>query len=147
MAIIQWVLFHYQLWRIPPREKKEPSKLGLDPNVWFRVASCLFSGLLFTITIKIAGHLRGSCCWKIKSTIFLKPYTKCNKQLHSLQLVLFSYDLIKSYFRIPINKSLSSSACYVMHEIVSSSGGGGGGREGGNLNYWTIVFPTVIELT
>ena len=32
-----------------------------------------------------------------------------------------------SYFRIPINKSLSSSACYVMHEIVSSSGGGGGG--------------------
>ena len=32
-----------------------------------------------------------------------------------------------------------------MHEIVSSSGGGGG--EGGNLNYWAIVFPTVIELT
>ena len=29
-----------------------------------------------------------------------------------------------------------------MHEIVSSSGG-----EGGNLNYWAIVFPTVIELT
>ena len=34
-----------------------------------------------------------------------------------------------------------------MHEIVSSSGGGGGGREGGNLNYWAIVFPTVVELT
>ena len=32
-----------------------------------------------------------------------------------------------------------------MHEIVSSSGGGGG--EGGNLNYWAIVFATVIELT
>ena len=39
--------------------KKEPSKLGLHSNVWFRVASCLISGL-FTIAIKIADHLRGS---------------------------------------------------------------------------------------
>ena len=44
--------------------KEEPSKLGLDPNLWFRVASCAFSGLLFTITIKIADHLRGSCLLK-----------------------------------------------------------------------------------
>lgn len=84
-------------------------KLILRKNVWFRVASCLISGL-FTIAIKIADHLRGSrlclisihrpdeftsfqivsylhckftACWKLKSTDFLKPYTKCNKQLHS----------------------------------------------------------------
>lgn len=84
-------------------------KLILRKNVWFRVASCLISGL-FTIGIKIADHLRGSrlclisihrpdeftsfqivsylhckftACWKLKSTDFLKPYTKCNKQLHS----------------------------------------------------------------
>lgn len=84
-------------------------KLILRKNVWFRVASCLISGL-FTIATKIADHLRGSrlclisihrpdeftsfqivsylhckftACWKLKSTDFLKPYTKCNKQLHS----------------------------------------------------------------
>lgn len=84
-------------------------KLILRKNVWFRVASCLISGL-FTIAIKIADHLQGSrlclisihrpdeftsfqivsylhckftACWKLKSTDFLKPYTKCNKQLHS----------------------------------------------------------------
>ena len=34
-------------------------KLILRKNVWFRVASCLISGL-FTIAIKIADHLRGS---------------------------------------------------------------------------------------
>ena len=45
--------------------KKEPPKLRLDPNVWFRVASCLFSGLLFTITIKIADHSRGSWLYLI----------------------------------------------------------------------------------
>ena len=44
--------------------KEELSKLGLDPNLWCRVASCAFSGLLFTITIKIADHLRGSCFLK-----------------------------------------------------------------------------------
>lgn len=84
-------------------------KLILRKNVWFCVASCLISGL-FTIAIKIADHLQGSrlclisihrpdeftsfqivsylhckftACWKLKSTDFLKPYTKCNKQLHS----------------------------------------------------------------
>ena len=105
--------------------KKEPSKLGLHSNVWFRVASCLISGL-FTIAIKIADHLRGSrlclisihrpdeftsfqivsylhckftACWKLKSTDFLKPYTKCNKQLHSnwFSLVMAWQSLISQY--------------------------------------------------
>ena len=118
--------------------KKEPPKLGLDPNVWLRVFfqdCCLqlpsklqitredhgFIWFQSTDQINLLHHklflifiVNLTACWKLKNTDFLRSYTKI-QETTAFQSVLFRYDLVKSCFRncVPrVGDNLNYSTSY-----------------------------------